>query len=97
MDLFSFWERTSGTWINAAAVLVGTALGLVLAERLPARMREIIVQGVGLITIAIGLSMSASMNRGGGGRIDGVVLGLIAIVGGGLLGEWWRLEQRLEG
>ncbi|MDQ3779671.1 MAG: DUF554 domain-containing protein [Chloroflexota bacterium] len=97
MNLFAFWEQTSGTWINAAAVLVGTTLGVVLADRLPARMREIIVQGVGLITIAIGLSMSASMNQGDGGRIAGVVLGLIAVVAGGLLGEWWRLEQRLEG
>ncbi len=97
LDLFTFWDRTSGTWINAAAVLAGTTLGLVLADRLPQRMREIIVQGVGLITIAIGLGMSESLNRGGGGRIDGVVLGLVAVVAGGLLGEWWRFEQHLEG
>ncbi|CAA9582119.1 MAG: Uncharacterized DUF554 membrane protein [uncultured Thermomicrobiales bacterium] len=96
MDLADLWTKTSGTWLNAATVLFGTALGLLLADRLPGRMRDVIVQGVGLVTLAIGFGMVRSLDRGGGGRIDGVVLGLLAIVGGGLLGEWWRLEARLE-
>ena len=96
MDLADLWTKTSGTWINAAAVLVGTAAGLLLADRLPTRMRRIIVQGVGLVTLAIGFGMVRSLDRAAGGRVDGVVLGLLAIVGGGLLGEWWRLEERLE-
>ena len=29
--------------------------------------------------------------------IDGVVLGLIALILGGLLGEWWQLEAKLNG
>jgi hypothetical protein len=29
-------------------------------------------------------------------RIDGVILALLAIVLGGLLGEWWKLEDQLE-
>jgi uncharacterized membrane protein YqgA involved in biofilm formation len=44
----------------------------------------------------IGLGMARSLGEGGSGRVDGVVLGLLAIVGGGVLGEWWRLEERLE-
>ena len=97
MDLAELWERTSGTWINAGSVVLGTALGLVLANRLPARMRRVIVQGVGLVTLVIGVGMARSLDRAAGGRIDGVVLGLLATVGGGLLGEWWRVEERLEG
>ena len=97
MDPGDFWTRTNGTWINAATVLVGTLVGLALARRLPARMRRIIVQGVGLVTLTIGFGMARSLDRAAAGRIDGVVLGLLAIVGGGLHGEGWRLEERLEG
>src|SRR3954463_5858645 len=96
MDLAEFWLRTSGTWLNAGAVLVGTVVGLLLAGKLPAPMRVIMIQGVGLVTLVIGFSMARSLENGGSGRIDGVVLGLLAVVGGGVLGEWWGLEERLE-
>ena len=95
MDL-SFWARTSGTWINAATVLLGTALGLGLRGRLPARMQAIIMQGVGLTTLFLGFTIAASLNKAKAGNVDGVVLGLLTIVIGGLLGEWWGLEERLE-
>ncbi|WNZ23903.1 MAG: DUF554 domain-containing protein [Leptolyngbya sp. IPPAS B-1204] len=90
-----FWTKTSGTWINVATVLLGTGLGLVLRGRLPLKMQQIITQGLGLITLFVGLSMAGSVNKVES-RIDGVILALLAIVMGGLLGEWWRLEERLE-
>ncbi|QYO67691.1 DUF554 domain-containing protein [Leptolyngbya sp. 7M] len=90
-----FWTKTSGTWINVATVLLGTGLGLVLRGRLPLKMQQIITQGLGLITLFVGLSMAGSVNTVES-RIDGVILALLAIVLGGLLGEWWRLEERLE-
>jgi uncharacterized protein len=91
-----FWAKTSGTWINAATVLLGTGLGLVLQGRLPLNMQLIITQGLGLITLFVGMTMAASVNKVHAGPIDGVILALLAIVLGGLLGEWLRLEQRLE-
>jgi uncharacterized protein len=93
--MLDFWAKTSGTWVNAATVLLGTAIGLLLQGRLPANMQQVITQGLGLITLFVGLSMASSINQVKG-RIDGVILALLAIVVGGLLGEWWRLEQRLE-
>jgi uncharacterized protein len=90
-----FWTKTSGTWINIATVLLGTGLGLVLRGRLPLNMQQIITQGLGLITLFVGFSMAGSVNKVES-RIDGVILALLAIVIGGLLGEWWRLEERLE-
>jgi uncharacterized protein len=90
-----FWTRTSGTWINAITVLLGTALGLALSGRLPVRMQQIITQGLGLITLFIGLTMANSLTQAQAGQIDGVIIGLLAIVLGGLLGEWWRLEEGL--
>ncbi|TBH20991.1 DUF554 domain-containing protein [Thermus thermamylovorans] len=90
-------DRLSGTLANALTVLLGTALGLALRGRLPEGMARILVQGVGLTTLFLGLSMAAALGGARGGAIDGVVLGLIALVLGGLLGEWWRLEEGLEG
>lgn len=92
---FDFWTKTSGTWINAVTILLGTMLGLVLRGRLPLGMQQIITQGLGLITLFVGFSMAASVNKVES-RIDGVILALLAIVAGGLLGEWWRIEARLE-
>jgi hypothetical protein len=58
-------------------------------------MQKIITQGVGLITLFIGFQMASSLTQVKNSRVDGVVLGLIAITLGGVLGEWWRLEERL--
>jgi uncharacterized membrane protein YqgA involved in biofilm formation len=93
----SIWAKTSGTWINIATVVLGTVLGLLLGGRLPERMQRVIMQGLGLVTIFIGLSMAASLNKPEtkAGVVEGVILGLITLVVGGLLGEWWRVEERL--
>jgi uncharacterized protein len=93
--MLDFWAKTSGTWVNAATVLLGTGIGLLLQGRLPLNMQQVITQGLGLITLFVGLSMAGSVNKVEG-RIDGVILALLAIVIGGLLGEWWQVEQRLE-
>ena len=90
-------DKLSGTLANAATVALGTGLGLVLRGRLPERMARIMVQGVGLTTLFIGLSMAQALGEAKGGAVDGVVLGLVALVLGGLLGEWARLEEGLEG
>jgi uncharacterized membrane protein YqgA involved in biofilm formation len=93
--MLSFWARTSGTWINVATVLVGSGVGLWLRHRLPVSMQQIITQAVGLLTLVIGFAMSRSLFDVNAGPIDGIILGLLALVAGGLLGEWWQLERRL--
>lgn len=91
----SFWVRTSGTWINVATVLVGSGLGLWLRHRLPAAMQQMITQAVGLLTLVLGFAMADSLFQAEAGPVDGVILGLLAFVMGGFLGEWWQLEKRL--
>ena len=91
-----FWTKTSGTWINAGTVLAGTLCGIALKNRLPRPMQRIIIQGVGLVTLFIGFNMAASLNRVKGGEVEGVILGLLAMVFGGLLGEWWQVEKAIE-
>ncbi|HYF66348.1 MAG TPA: DUF554 domain-containing protein, partial [Herpetosiphonaceae bacterium] len=96
MDL-SLWAKTSGTWINIATIVLGAGLGVLLRGRLPERMQRVIMQSLGLVTLFIGVSMAASLGKGGAGVVDGVILGLIALVVGGILGEWWLIEERLAG
>lgn len=92
---FDFWAKTSGTWINILTVLTGTALGLLLQRRLSKSMQTILTQGIGLLTLWIGISMTSQLADAQAGAIDGVVLGLIAMSLGGLLGEWWQIETNL--
>jgi uncharacterized membrane protein YqgA involved in biofilm formation len=93
--MLSFWARTSGTWINVATVLIGSGLGLLLRQHLPLAMQQVITQALGLLTLVIGFAMSRSLFEVQAGPIDGVILGLLALVIGGLLGEWWQIETKL--
>jgi len=77
-----------GTAINVVTVVAGGTLGTLLGERLPRRIRRIVMQGVGLVTLVVGISMALSTKN------FLSVLGSILI--GGILGEWWRLEERLD-
>ncbi len=79
----------TGTWINIATVLVGGVFGLLLGTYLPERTRSTIIAGLGLFTAAIGLKMFFQSKN------EIIVLGSILV--GGLLGEWWRIEDRLRG
>jgi uncharacterized membrane protein YqgA involved in biofilm formation len=76
-----------GTWINVGTVLMGGCLGSWLGDRLPQRLREIVMQGIGLVTLAIGMSMALKTTN------PLFILGSILI--GGILGEWWTLQSRL--
>jgi len=79
----------TGTVINVITVIAGGTLGTLLGERLPPRIRHIVMQGVGLVTLAVGMSMAITT--------ENFLLVLLSIVIGGVLGEWWRLEERLDG
>lgn len=78
-----------GTLINAISVIVGGSLGLLLGHRLPERVRETVMHGLGLVTLIIGIQLALSTKN--------VLIVLASILVGGILGEWWRIEERLEG
>ena len=62
-----------GTLINTVAILVGTALGLLLRKGIPERLRETVVQGQGLCVILIGLSGALKTGDTLFALVDGVV------------------------
>ena len=96
METLDFWSRTSGTWINGLTITLGSSLGLLIQGTLPPRMRSIMMQAVGLLTLFVGLTLAQDMLNVQAGAVDGIVLGLISLVLGGLLGEGLNLEARLE-
>lgn len=66
-----------------------------LKGSLPIRMQRIITQGLGLLTLFLGVTMAGSLLKVKVVQIDGAIVGLLSMVIGGLLGEWWQLEARL--
>lgn len=78
----------TGTIINVAAILIGGALGLVLGARLPERLRQTVMAGLGLFTLVLGVQMFLSTRN--------ALIVLVSLLIGGLLGEWWRLEDWLQ-
>ena len=79
--------RGLGTLINTATVLAGGGLGLLIGDRIPDRIRVIIVQVIGLATIAIGLRDVM--------KTDNMVFPLVGMVFGAIIGELLRIEDRL--
>jgi uncharacterized membrane protein YqgA involved in biofilm formation len=84
-----------GTWINMGTVLVGTGIGTTVGARLPARVQERVLAGLGMITLVIGVSLALSWSGAGTTRSTPLyVLGGILL--GGMVGEWIGIERGLE-
>lgn len=77
----------SGTLLNAATVLVGGLLGTALGDRLPERIRENVVRGVGLFTLAMGAKFALETTN--------LLYPLGGILVGGALGALWGVDRRL--
>jgi uncharacterized protein len=87
--------RGLGTLINIATVAAGGLLGAIIGDRLPERMRVTIMQGLGLVTIAVAITGFEPLFDPDAGLRRFVIL-IIAIILGGIAGELLRLEDRLE-
>ncbi|NLD43114.1 MAG: DUF554 domain-containing protein [Chloroflexi bacterium] len=77
-----------GTLINALAVLAGGGLGTLVGQRLPERVRETVLAGLGLVTLIVGLQLALKTRN--------VLVVLVSVLVGALLGEWWRIDAALE-
>ena len=51
-----------GTILNAAAVIVGSGIGLALKKALPEKYMTIYFQAVGLFTLILGIRMSLNIS-----------------------------------
>ena len=89
-----------GTVLNVAAVLAGSAIGVLIGERLPRRTRELVTDGIGLVTLMVAVLDGASVLdpslRRAVGSSAPVLIVLGAILAGGITGSALRIEERLD-
>ncbi len=90
-----------GTVVNAAAVLLGSAIGVLVGHRLSQRTRDVVTDGLGLVTLLIAGSAATSISDPAWSRAVGdsapmlIVLGSLVL--GGIIGSVLGIEERLEG
>ncbi|MEN6479629.1 MAG: DUF554 domain-containing protein [Anaerolineales bacterium] len=78
----------TGTLLNIATVLLGGGLGVLLGARLPERMRETVMHGLGLVTLILGIDLALDTQN--------ILVPLGSVIIGSILGEWWRIDVGLE-
>jgi uncharacterized membrane protein YqgA involved in biofilm formation len=89
-----------GTVVNVVAVLVGASLGVLLGHRLSQRTRDVVTDGLGLVTLliailsALAVTDPALVSAIGSSAPMLVVLGSLLV--GGIVGSLLRLEERVE-
>jgi len=79
----------TGTVLNVTTVLVGGGVGMVLGQRIPERIRETVLKGLGLLTLAIGMQMAL--------KTANVLVLMGSILLGGIAGELLGIQRRLDG
>ena len=79
----------SGTLLNAVTVLIGGLLGTVVGDRLPDRLRENVVKGVGLFVAAMGVKFAIDTTN--------LLFLLAAMLLGGIVGSLVGVDARLVG
>lgn len=80
--------RGLGTLINAGLVVLGSGLGVLIGDRIPEQMRITLLQVIGLVTIALGVSDAIDTRN--------MVFPLVGMAVGALIGEVLAIESRLE-
>jgi len=78
----------TGTIINIIAILLGGTVGTKLGSRLPLKIQETVMHGLGLMVVVLGFSMALTSQN------LLVVLGSVLL--GGIIGELARIEDGLE-
>lgn len=78
----------SGTILNILTVALGSALGLLVGNRLPERMQQSVVTGLGLVTLVVGIQNATSSGN--------IIIPLLSIALGAMVGEALRIDLALE-
>lgn len=77
-----------GTILNMITVAIGSTLGLLIGGRLPQKIQESVVTGLGLVTLFVGFSNA--------GQTGNVIIPLISLLVGVIVGELLNLDAALE-
>jgi uncharacterized membrane protein YqgA involved in biofilm formation len=90
-----------GTVVNMGTVLLGTAIGVLVGHRLSQRTRDVVTDGLGLVTLLIAASAASSIGDPAWSRAVGTSAPMLIVLGsivlGGITGSVLGIEERLEG
>jgi uncharacterized membrane protein YqgA involved in biofilm formation len=87
-----------GTVLNIGTILVGTAIGVMIGDRLPTRHREIMLDSLGLFVLLLGIQSAQEvfgpvLSQALGRWAVLVILG--SLLAGALIGEWLNIDAGL--
>ena len=89
-----------GTVINAAAILAGSSVGLLVGHRLPERTRELVTDALGLVTLLLAAQAAMAVADPALSDAVGDDLPVLIVLGGlligGIVGSLVHIESRLE-
>ncbi|KGX93684.1 membrane protein [Pontibacillus halophilus JSM 076056 = DSM 19796] len=77
----------SGAIVNGVGIVVGTTLGLVL-HKIPEKVKETAMHGIGLAVILIGLQMAI--------QSQSIIVVLVSLLLGAVVGEGLNIEGKIE-
>jgi len=76
-----------GTIVNAVAIIAGALLGSLLSG-IKENMRVTVMQGISLAVFILGIQMGMASKN--------FLLVIFSLVAGSILGEWWKIEEKLQ-
>ena len=76
-------------FVNAATVILGSILGMLLNKRLKEEYTKTIVACMGICTMVIGITSAIATSN--------IIIVVVSLVSGTIIGELIKLEQRLDG
>lgn len=76
-----------GSIVNAAAIIIGAAVGYIFKKGLSERFSSLVISVLGLFTMAIGMMFFIESKN--------ILVVLFSLVIGGILGEWVNIEKRM--
>jgi uncharacterized membrane protein YqgA involved in biofilm formation len=89
-----------GTLINVLAILAGSAIGVLLGNRLPEKMSRTLTDAMGLVVLVIGalnlLELTNANFAKSTGAFPTILVVLAALLLGGVTGSLLNIEGRLE-
>ncbi|MBO5975113.1 MAG: DUF554 domain-containing protein [Paludibacteraceae bacterium] len=77
-----------GTIVNTIAVVAGSSLGMLMNKTISVRIQNVLFMTIGLVTIALGITMLQG--------VENFLLIIVSLVLGVLIGSWCNIEKNIE-
>ena len=89
-----------GTLVNVVAVLLGTLIGVLVGHRLGQRTRDVVTDGLGLVTLLIAATAAMAVQDPAWSAAVGSSAPMLIVLGslvlGGIVGSVLGIEERIE-